>query len=286
MSIRDLFTDPQGFDPKRLLRHLDELDSQLPERIPHAPDISRAVLMRLLERMATVRTRLERLERQLDPVAHHDIYDPSHPESAADLIARKLMEQDAQQLVTLSPFWGSGVYALYYSGAHPAYELISGRSIPIYVGKAEARVARALTAKEQGRTLFDRLREHIKSIRAAEMYADANLDIPWLRPIRVAEFQCRYLVLATAYAGAVEAALIRHWQPVWNKEMKICIGFGKHGDAAETRANTRSDWDTLHPGRSWATRDGNLPNRRLPAAIQADIIRHLEEYPPEHILRG
>jgi hypothetical protein len=122
------------------------------------------------------------------------------------------------------------------------------------------------------------LLEHAKSINAAERYADANTELGVV-PIRIGEFHCRFLVLASAYAGAVEAALIRHYQPVWNREMKVCIGFGKHGDSAETRTNTRSDWDTLHPGREWATRAGNVPNRRSPAQIQADIVKHLEDYP-------
>lgn len=268
----------------RLLNALDDLDSLLVDRPDSIRNLPRQKLRSLLARVEGTRLRLEQFARAIDPVLHHDVYDPSHPEAAADLIARKLLEQDRVRLDSLAPFWGAGVYALYYTGQHPAYQLISNREIPIYVGKADPRVPHALTSKEQGQSLYSRLGEHLKSIRAAEAYADANNDIGGLAPIRASEFECRYLVLASAYSGAVEAVLIRHWQPVWNKEVRVCIGFGKHGDAAETRANTRSDWDTLHPGRTWATREGNLPNKRSPGAIQADIIAHLEGYPPREVI--
>ena len=48
----------------------------------------------------------------------------------------------------------------------------------------------------------------------------------------------------------------------------------KHGDAPSTRANLRSPWDTLHPGRDWAWRDPNMRDARSRDKIVADLRRH------------
>ena len=54
------------------------------------------------------------------------------------------------------------------------------------------------------------------------------------------------------------------------------VGFGKHGDSAATRTNTRSPWDTLHPGRPWATSKNNVPNPKGIANIKAEVRAHLQ----------
>jgi hypothetical protein len=41
----------------------------------------------------------------------------------------------------------------------------------------------------------------------------------------------------------------------------------------------RSPWDTLHPGRDWATGGNNTPNRRSVDKIRADIAEHFRKYP-------
>lgn len=53
--------------------------------------------------------------------------------------------------------------------------------------------------------------------------------------------------------------------------MKVCYGFGKHGDSAGTRKNERSPWDTIHPGRPWATSEQNKPNKRSAEDTLKDI---------------
>ena len=62
--------------------------------------------------------------------------------------------------------------------------------------------------------------------------------------------------------------------------MRICYGFGKHGDAAKTRANRRSPWDTLHPGRKWATTAHNVPNDKSVNQILSEIAEHFVKFPP------
>ena len=67
---------------------------------------------------------------------------------------------------------------------------------------------------------------------------------------------------------------------MWNSEVGICYGFGKHGDSPTTRTNNRSPWDTLHPGRDWAHRDPNMKDARPATRIVEDIQCHLGKYPP------
>ncbi|MFN0044429.1 MAG: Eco29kI family restriction endonuclease, partial [Alphaproteobacteria bacterium] len=77
-----------------------------------------------------------------------------------------------------------------------------------------------------------------------------------------------------------EDYLIDLFKPIWNSEIGICYGFGKHGDAPETRANLRSPWDTLHPGRDWAHRDQNIRDAKSPDQITGKIAAHLAANPP------
>jgi hypothetical protein len=72
--------------------------------------------------------------------------------------------------------------------------------------------------------------------------------------------------------------MIQFYKPIWNKEIKVCFGIGKHGDSATTRANKRSPWDTMHPGRKWA--DRTKDDQKSRAEIEEDILMHLEVHPP------
>jgi Eco29kI restriction endonuclease len=49
--------------------------------------------------------------------------------------------------------------------------------------------------------------------------------------------------------GTVEAALIRHYKPIWNTKID---GFGNHDPGAGRYNQAKSEWDIIHPGRSWA----------------------------------
>jgi hypothetical protein len=77
--------------------------------------------------------------------------------------------------------------------------------------------------------------------------------------------------------GAVEDFMIRLFKPIWNKEIKICFGIGKHGDSASTRRNKRSPWDTMHPGRTWA--EATDEDQMSRAEIEAKITTHFEAHP-------
>lgn len=162
-------------------------------------------------------------------------------------------------------FYGSGIYAIYYTGkGFSAYAPLSGSETPIYVGKADPDDAYAETAVEQGLTLFGRLGEHAKNVQAG------GFDLK--------DFQYRCATVQSGLQDTVEGFLIRLFSPLWNKQMKIAHGFGKHGDAAETRGNRRSPWDTLHPGRRWAT--ATAEDQVAKDKILEKIEKHLRDHPP------
>jgi len=147
------------------------------------------------------------------------------------------------------PFSDAGVYALYYFGDFQNYRPISAINknaktlkelLPIYVGKAVpkgSRTARTQTSVEQ--TLFKRLEEHSKSIQSAP-----NLDLK--------DFKCRFAILRDNEVDLIvplESALIRKYAPLWNS----CVsGFGIHHPGSGRYGQSRSEWDTLHPGRYFA----------------------------------
>jgi len=192
------------------------------------------------------------------------VFDPSDPDVIGKLIAETLLIQPRHKLSELDQFYGSGVYAIYYRGRFPTYRLIAGTERPIYVGKADPASPNAISPSQQGTRLWGRLQDHRKTISSA------------ITTLKVADFDCRFLVVTSAWQSTAETYLIDGFKPVWNSEVGICYGFGKHGDAATTRLNTRSPWDTLHPGRRWAG-EGNKPNPLSAAEISRKIIAHFKK---------
>jgi hypothetical protein len=184
----------------------------------------------------------------------------------AKFFAFSFVNQPKRSLVELSdsPFYGSGVYAIYYVGnGEKAYRALSGTETPIYVGKSTPRNANAETVEEQGQALYKRLKEHAKNI------GKTHLDLT--------DFEYRAAPIQTGMQGAVEDFMIRLFKPIWNKEIKICFGIGKHGDSASTRRNKRSPWDTMHPGRSWAR--NTAEDQMTRSEIEAKIASHFAGHP-------
>ncbi len=184
----------------------------------------------------------------------------------AKFFAFSLVNQPKRPLNELAgaPFYGSGVYAIYYNGtAEKAYERLSGTETPIYVGKSTPKNANAETVEDQGQSLYTRLKEHAKSIGKTNLACE--------------DFEYRAAPIQTGMQGAVEDFMIRLFKPIWNKEIKICFGIGKHGDSATTRRNKRSPWDTMHPGREWAGRTAEDQMART--EIEAMIAAHIERHP-------
>lgn len=210
---------------------------------------------------------LESLLGQIDPVAMPPaLFDPSNPKIVGRFTALALVAQPKRPLADITRFYGSGVYALYYRGRHPLYESVSGSETPIYVGKAGPALQGAQTARDQGERLAARLNDHRKNIAKAT----STLDL--------ADFEARFLVVQSGWETAAEDYLIHLFRPIWNSETNILYGLGKHGDSAVIRANKRSPWDTLHPGRTWAV-DTEEDARSLDR-ISEDVKVHFGEHPP------
>ena len=211
-------------------------------------------------------TRLGALAEALDPIRLPGrVFNPSDPALVGPFIGLGLLAQPRTPLAAVGRFYGSGVYAIYYRGDFPAYAPLRGAEHPIYVGKADPADPKAHSPLGQGPKLSARLAEHARSIGKAE-----NL--------RIEDFECRHLVISSGWQESAETFLIRLYGPVWNTETNICFGLGKHGDAAETRANKRSPWDTMHPGREWATRSAE--DQFPEAEIRRRLNAHFKAKPP------
>jgi hypothetical protein len=138
---------------------------------------------------------------------------------------------------------GGGVYAIYYIGGFPLYKKLSdlnaaGFVVPIYVGKAVPPGWRTARSTEVEGSVVGRLREHSGSIRQT-----SNLDIN--------DFRCRFMILSGYESGLIapiEAALIGKYNPIWNS---IISGFGIHAPGKGRYNQAISEWDVLHPGRSF-----------------------------------
>jgi len=173
-------------------------------------------------------------------------YDPLEYSNLTINLVRELMSRGPYRLPLSNSFSGPGVYALFYSGNHEAYQKFTSpdASKPLYVGKAVLPGARKGGAAGQGSktSLHGRIKEHVQSIVAAE-----NLDI--------ADFTCRYLVVVPLWITMAERFLIEHYKPAWN----LCIeGFGLHDPGSGRRLGEASWWDTLHPGRKWAGKQAHV----------------------------
>lgn len=213
--------------------------------------------------------RLRGLIADLDPVKHPGfVFDPSNPNVVGRIVGITLVAQPRKPLSNVERFYGSGVYAIYYMGDFEPYLEISKREHPIYVGKADPADPASKTVYEQGDRLANRLNDHCRSLAKAKT------------TLRLEDFEYRALVVQSGWQTSAEDYLIHLFQPIWNSEVGICYGFGKHGDDPETRANLRSPWDTMHPGRDWAHRDKNMKDAKPEKQIVAEIREHMGKHPP------
>lgn len=165
-------------------------------------------------------------------------------------------------------FTGTGVYALYYTGKHPLYARYAelnrlSYNFPIYVGKAVPRGWRQSrisdTVGNQSMELYSRLKEHSRNIAIG-----AGLESH--------EFSCRFVIFEDSGSdmiGTIEAALIKLNRPLWNS---VVDGFGNHTPGAGRFEQAKSDWDVIHPGRSWAEKCKGISKDK------ENIIKNIERH--------
>jgi len=251
-----------------LLNQIKELRRSV--KICDAPDAKENPnkVKRLVSETGMLISELQRFREDISPIHFGSIgITLGRSDSIAKFFAFSFTNQDKVPLKGLfdSPFYGSGVYAIYYHGnTEEAYAPLSGSETPIYVGKANPKNAQAETVEEQGQALFKRLKEHAKNMEKTNL--------------ALSDFYYRASPIQSGMQAAVEDFMIRLFKPIWNKEIKICFGIGKHGDSAQTRKNKRSPWDTMHPGRAWADETENDQMNRQ--EIESKITGHFTEYPP------
>lgn len=139
-------------------------------------------------------------------------------------------------------FIGPGVYAIYYKGYHPRYTAIKNSNKPIYVGKAVPTGWRTgLISKPNEAKLKSRLSEHAKSIQTVDS-------------LNLADFSCKFAIIPpndAAIISVIESTLIGRLRPLWNTTID---GFGNHDPGSGRYEQAKSEWDRIHPGRTWATR--------------------------------
>ena len=195
-----------------------------------------------------------------------DIPEPYNPLGRIPLgesVVRALLDQPCGPLPPERGFTGAGLYALYYQGGFAPYRPISSHDcqVPIYVGRAVPPGSRAglggLKA-QTGRQLYNRLSKHAESISAA-----GNLEL--------ADFRCRYLIVDDIWIPLGESLLIGRFRPLWNA---IVHGFGLNDPGRHRYGGDRSDWDEIHPGRSWREA---MRRKRPPEEILGEVRSHLAE---------
>ena len=198
-------------------------------------------------------------------------FNPLHKRNLAASIAEALLESEPLPLGYVPFFEGSGIYAVYYTGPHPAYAALAEANkdgkwwAPIYVGKAIAQGGRKGVEIEdddgdvpKGRALHARLREHSESIRAAST------------SLSIEDFYCRFLVVDEIWIPLGENLIISQFMPVWNK---LVDGFGNHDPGKGRYQGLVPRWDVLHPGRGWALKC--KPRSEAPATIASEVSAYL-----------
>lgn len=202
------------------------------------------------------------------------IFNPLAFDSLSGSIAEELTKAPMTPLMTLPPFDGPGIYALYYSGGFRYYAPLSAAnkrepgSWPIYIGKAEASTRKGIGPRApddySGNALYRRLKKHTGSIEFS-----SNLD--------VADFHVRALVLAYVWVPMAETSAIAMHRPLWNT---LVDGFGNHDPGRGRYEGMRSRWDTLHPGRRWAEK--LRPNVYTARQIGEEALAWLVQQAPEY----
>lgn len=201
-------------------------------------------------------------------------FNPLDYGAISDSLADFLMKSPLVHFSDVEPFYGGGVYALFYTGSFPAYHRLAEQnskepgSWPIYIGKSSPSTRKGIDdlrdadAPEAGSGLFKRVcNNHFKSIDNA-----VNLTTD--------DFQIRMVVLSSIWVPLAESAMISRYSPLWNS---IVDGFGNH-DPGSGRAGTKlSVWDRLHPGRPWADKYRKPEDAASVPQITEKISAYLED---------
>ena len=149
-----------------------------------------------------------------------------------------------------------GVYAIYRTFEQGLYGPYKDTNVPLYVGQVAASGARRPGARSRG-TLSQRINAHRGSLVAGHLAPR--------------HFGVRVLVVDPLLISAVERILLHRYRPAWQTVIDgfslNCPGKGR------IEGQTRTQWDTLHPGRTWASamKPRSETRRQLEERIEAAI---------------
>lgn len=141
-------------------------------------------------------------------------------------LSREVLTMEPTELTSASSPRGPGCYVLFYAGRAALYRSAGRGALAIYAGAATS--------------LAGRLGRHRVSLTAVDDF-------------EVQDFFAAVVPTCSAgQASYVEHLLTTKLQPVWN-DIRL-RGFGSRAQGTtRQRGQIRSPWDTLHPGRPWAT---------------------------------
>ena len=197
-------------------------------------------------------------------------FNPLDKKNLGASVAEAMLRRQIMPLGEIQPFNGAGIYAIYYTGDYPAYDIIAKNNSdnkfnsPIYIGKAipvGSRKGASLSSTTTSRSLCVRLAEHAESVKLA-------------KNLKITDFWCRFLVVDDIWIPLGESLLIAMFSPIWNS---IVDGFGNHDPGKGRYEGMRPRWDVLHPGRSWA--DKCRPRKEGVKEIELDIETYLRSAP-------
>lgn len=199
----------------------------------------------------------------------YEEFDPLNHISLGRSVETALASRPLVTFNALHPFWGSGIYAIYFTGlsSHPIYGRAAGSPTPLYVGRARPEGSRKGKVRvkygSSSKALSDRLYHHRTSIDHA-----INIDAQ--------DFSCRWLVSDMLFVPMAEQLMIETYTPIWNG---LIDGFGNNTPGGGRGKQVRSRWDTLHPGRNWADRLPDGPYNR--DELHTLVLAHFDQNPPE-----
>ena len=157
-------------------------------------------------------------------------FNPLDKRNLASSVAEAMLSSPARPMENLAPFFGAGIYAIYYCGKFRPYQLLAQKNsnnadpkLPVYVGKAipaGGRKGGAFAEPAPSKALFNRLKEHSDSIKSAHS------------TLKIQDFVCRYLVVDDIWIPLGESLMIAKFSPLWNS---LLDGFGNHDLAPEKR---------------------------------------------------
>lgn len=146
--------------------------------------------------MALGRRRRREWDEAADAAGYEE-FDPLNRVNLGRSVEMALLSRPLTRLNAVPPFWGTGIYAIYFRGSvhHRIYGRLAESASPIYVGRAVPRGSRkGLVEPEEGRrsrALWSRLDHHRASI---EQIESLNID----------DFACRWLVADMLFVPMAE----------------------------------------------------------------------------------